>query len=163
MVGHERLYQVSERGLVWSLRRRLVLKPFPSNAGYLHIALHKDGRQRTHYIHKMVARAFHGECPEGLEVLHKDGNRQDNSKGNLRYGTHAENVQDSVRHGTHVSTRKKKCPQGHPLDGLIKSGKGAGKRYCKQCNRDRRMARYAADPEGEKKKMRDYYRGKIAA
>ena len=162
-MGYEGLYEVSDRGLIWSLRRHLVLLPSPNGNGYWHVSLHKDGRQRTEYIHKMVTRAFLGECPPELEILHGDGDKANNTLTNLRYGTHAENVQESVKHGTHAGARKLECSQGHPLDGLIKSGKSKGKRYCKQCNRDRRMAAYAADPEGEKQKMRDYYRAKTAA
>ncbi len=136
-----------------------MLKPNPNKKGYFFVSLHKDGKQTSHSIHSLVARAFIGECPAGMEVLHGRGGNQDNSRGNLRYGTHAENVRESVENGTHVSTAKKTCPKKHPLDGRRKDGK----RYCKQCNRDHRAAVYAADPEGEKKKMRDRYYRKVAA
>jgi hypothetical protein len=159
IAGYEGLYEVSNKGLVWSLRRQIVLKAFPSGNGYLHVALHKDGRQKTRYIHKMVAAAFIGRCPAGMEVLHGDGDQTNNHRTNLRYGTHAENVQESVKHGTHASTRKTRCPKNHPLDGRHKNGK----RYCKQCNRDRRLAYYEAHKEAEKQKMREQYQRRIAA
>lgn len=145
---------------MWSRLRQIVLKPSVIPKGkYLKVDLHKDGRQSSHPVHKLVARAFLGEPPPGMEVCHGRGGQQDNSRKNLRYDTHAANVQESVENGTHISSAKKTCPKKHPLDGLRKDGK----RYCKQCNRDRRAANYAADPEGEKRKMRDYYRSKIAA
>lgn len=162
MVGYEGLYEVSDLGLVWSLRRQIVLKPSPNQRGRLHVALHKDGTQKTRYVHKLVSRAFHGECPAGMEVCHWDGDCSNNRADNLRYGTHAENMQDQIRHGRHAPTNKSTCPKGHPLDG-VKKHLGKEKRYCKQCNRDRRMANYAADREGEKQKMRDRYRRRTAA
>lgn len=159
MEGYEDQYEISDQGLVWSLRRQIILKAFPSNAGYLFVALHSGKkRQKTTYIHKLVAHAFLGPCPPGLEILHDDGVQTNNRAKNLRYGTHAENMQDSVRHGTHPVARRKNCRYGHPLDGR----KGNGKRYCKQCNRDRRKANYEANPEGEKQKMREYYQRRTA-
>lgn len=157
--GFEGLYQVSDQGLVWSLRRTIVLKPFSNRDGYLYVALHKDRKQTTHYLHRLVARTFLAPPPDGMEILHGPGGQRDNSRGNLRYGTHAENVRESVEQGTHASVAKETCPKKHPLDGKRRDGK----RYCKQCNRDRRAANYAANPEDEKRKMREYYRRSLAA
>lgn len=154
--GYEGLYEVSSKGLVWSLYRHIVLKPSPSNKGLLHVGLHKDGKQKTVYIHQLVARAFHGECPPGKEICHNDGNNQHNWKDNLRYDTHPSNMLDAVRHGTHSMTRRKKCPEGHPLDGK----RGDGKRYCKTCNRNRRQAYYQTNREKDLTEQAERYREK---
>lgn len=50
-------------------------------------------------VHGLVARAFLGPTPKGQEVLHKNGNSQDNRLANLRFGTRSENNRDIVRHG----------------------------------------------------------------
>lgn len=52
-------------------------------------------------VHQLVALAFYGERPEGKEVRHLDGNKLNNHKDNLRYGTRSENQLDSVNHGSH--------------------------------------------------------------
>ena len=42
--------------------------------------------------HKLVCTAFHGECPEGYECDHIDGNKLDWSANNLRWVTKEENI-----------------------------------------------------------------------
>jgi hypothetical protein len=61
-------------------------------------------------IHKLVAEAFIGPCPEGQEVRHGPKGYADNSVGNLCYGTHAENMADMVRDGTRTGRK----PSGKP-------------------------------------------------
>lgn len=58
------------------------------------------GKRATAYIHRMVAEAFIGPCPPGMEVCHGDGDRGNNTVANLRYGTRTENMADTLRHGT---------------------------------------------------------------
>lgn len=47
----------------------------------------------------MVAHTFLGECPEGKEILHNNGNPKDNRVENLRYGTRTENILDVYNEG----------------------------------------------------------------
>jgi HNH endonuclease len=67
---------------------------------YWGVNLHKDGISYACSVHQIVAAAFHGECPEGQQVRHRDGNKDDCTPGNLLYGTPAQNMQDAIRHGT---------------------------------------------------------------
>ena len=53
--------------------------------GYLQVCLCKDGKRKTHLIHRLVAQAFLGECPYGYHVDHLDFNKENNSVDNLRY------------------------------------------------------------------------------
>lgn len=110
--GWETRYQISENGDVRSkdmrvgakgggkaIRKGRVLAPIRKNNGYLCVTL-TDGVNRPQVaIHRLVARAFIGECPIGLHVLHGDGNKENNHVSNLRYGTPAENHEDTKRHG----------------------------------------------------------------
>ena len=57
------------------------------------------GRVRSPFVHTLVAAAFIGARPNGLEVCHNDGNASNNQPSNLRYDTHAANVADTRRHG----------------------------------------------------------------
>jgi hypothetical protein len=56
-----------------------------------------DGRK--HYVHHLVAQAWHGPRPDGLIVLHADDDPLNPSADNLRWGTHADNAQDAIRNG----------------------------------------------------------------
>lgn len=110
--GWEARYEVSEFGDVRSkdmavraknnsvaTRKGRLLSKIKKSNGYLCVTL-TDGINRPQIaIHRLVARAFIGECPMGLHVLHSDGDKYNNHYSNLRYGTPAENVQDTKRHG----------------------------------------------------------------
>lgn len=110
--NHENCYEVSDQGRVRSLERRVlvitstgkrssravkerILKPGLDSAGYLSVVL--NGKSSR--VHWLVLLAFAGECPEGSERLHRNGDKTDNRLLNLRYGTRAENMQDMVWHG----------------------------------------------------------------
>ena len=67
------------------------------------------GKKRMFFIHQLVMLAFVGEPPPSHEVLHRDGNKYNNCKGNLRYGTSKENSKDCIEHGT--IARGKDLPQ----------------------------------------------------
>jgi len=110
--GWETRYKISEYGDVKSknmtvgarggktaTRKGRALALVTKNNGYLAITL-TDGNNRPQIsIHRLVARAFIGECPIGLHVLHTDGNKLNNHYTNLRYGTPAENINDTLLHG----------------------------------------------------------------
>lgn len=69
--------------------------------GYKSVSMTRfDGEIKRVLVHRIVAATFHGECPEGAEVRHLDGNRLNNTATNLMYGTRSENRQDSESHGT---------------------------------------------------------------
>lgn len=72
-----------------------IMKPNTLNGGHLIVSFWTNGRRKPNLVHRLVATAFIGPCPEGKEVHHKDGNPTNNRVGNLEYITHAENI----RHG----------------------------------------------------------------
>jgi HNH endonuclease/NUMOD4 motif len=62
------------------------------------------GVKKTFRVHQLVAEAFHGRCPAGMEVLHGPCGSFDNRASQLRYGTKAENIgPDRRRDGTLLS------------------------------------------------------------
>jgi lambda repressor-like predicted transcriptional regulator len=110
--GWEGLYEVSNAGLIRSkdrfvpakggavaLRKGRALRLVEKTNGYLCVTLANGLRRPQLSVHKIVARAFIGECPLGLHVLHGDGNKRNNAAKNLRYGTPSENLADTERHG----------------------------------------------------------------
>jgi hypothetical protein len=86
-----------------------ILQAPPNGDGYPHITLHRPGKAVSAKVHILVARAFHGKCPKGLEVRHLDGKKANSRSDNLRYGTPIENGSDKVDHGG--STRGEKNPK----------------------------------------------------
>ena len=57
------------------------------------------GKQVPLYSHRLVALAWIGPQPEGMEVCHDDGDPTNNHVSNLRWDTHQANASDMVRHG----------------------------------------------------------------
>lgn len=113
VVGFEGLYKVSDLGRVCSIdryfRRRngvmftlhgRMLKLPPGSHGYKQVTLWRDGRHHVRTVHSVVAEAFIGAAPGGMEVRHGPGGALDNSAANLCYGTPTENAADKVRDGT---------------------------------------------------------------
>lgn len=99
VVGFEGLYRVSNLGRV-SGPTRTILKPFINPRGYPQVGLHREGRRaKTVFIHRLVAEAFLGPCPDGMECLHRDGDHGNVRLSNLKWGTHSENALDAFRHG----------------------------------------------------------------
>jgi len=66
----------------------------PQRSGhYRKISVWRKNKKVDAYVHRMVAEAFIGPCPEGYEVNHKDGNPANNILENLEYLTVVQNKQ----------------------------------------------------------------------
>ena len=93
-------YEVSNMGRVRSncckdgRKVRYVLKAYLRSNGYLCVDLSISGRKsrKVMAVHRLVARAFIGERPEGYVIDHINGDRWDNRVQNLRYVTCSENL-----------------------------------------------------------------------
>jgi hypothetical protein len=108
VVDYEGHYEVSSFGRVRSIdrtdsygrfRRGRVLKPGRNPKGYLAINLCLGGGRRTGFIHVLVARAFIGPRPQGMEVNHKDGVKANNHACNLEYATPKQNMEHAAANG----------------------------------------------------------------
>jgi hypothetical protein len=134
--GHVKsLARLDRRGRAWPER---ILKPGKlPKSGHRLVMLCADGVTYPRYVHRLVAREFIGECPEGQETRHKDNDPSNNHDWNLHYGTRSDNVQDMLAAGHHQNqnTDKPECDYGHPLSGdnltIVAS---TGERRCKICN-----------------------------
>lgn len=98
---YEGLYQVSNKGRVKSLHTMKgmcpiksghIKKPTKSKFGYLRTGLHKDHKVKVIHIHRLIMMAFVGPVPEGKNVNHIDGNKENNHLENLEYVTKSENI-----------------------------------------------------------------------
>lgn len=96
-------YMIGEDGTVVG-RAGHLLKPNGDGAGYLKMVMCLPGNKRkTVRVHRLVCETFHGPRPSLRHVVaHKDGDRQNNSAGNLRWATYQENEADKRGHGRTV-------------------------------------------------------------
>lgn len=109
-------YEVSDQGRVrsWWKRGGLPVRQLAdcphilsgriraASGGYASVSLPggPNGNYRSATVHRLVAAAFHGPCPDGMEVAHLNGDCTDNRAVNLAYVTHVENEQHKKVHGT---------------------------------------------------------------
>lgn len=115
VVGYESRYEISDLGRVRSLPRGNFLKHSSSGRGYASVKLSMSGVSKTCYVHHLVAEAFIGPRPAGLDICHNNGDIRDPRAVNLRYDTRNANMRDSLEHGTHRSVAHLKCRKGHDL------------------------------------------------
>ena len=98
IAGYEGLYEVSDTGLVRSLKfgKTRILKPGNTGWGYLAVNLCKDGIQKSVKVHRLVANAFLPN-PQNLETVnHKDEDKTNNNVSNLEWMTLADNKRYSA-------------------------------------------------------------------
>jgi len=67
--------------------------------GYLSVRLIIAGKRRRMSVHKLVALEFIGHRPVNTQIRHLDGNKLNNHKDNIAYGTALENAMDREKHG----------------------------------------------------------------
>lgn len=92
IVGYEGLYQVSNLGRVFSIKKSIVLKP-RDRRHYLAVGLYRGKKDyKTYYVHRLVAQAFIPNPNNLPQVNHKDCNRYNNSISNLEWVS----VQDNI-------------------------------------------------------------------
>lgn len=95
-------YEASSLGRIRS-PRGYILKPYNHVLGYHIVTVALDGRSLTKTVHSLVAAAFHGPRPEGLDIAHGNCVKTDNRPSNLRYATRSDNLLDSHMMG-HATT-----------------------------------------------------------
>jgi len=141
--GFEGLYEVSNAGRIRRVGKaarngngrgggatigRILTPQQSSRNGYLSIQLWSNGKPKMYLVHVLVASAFLGPCPDGLEVNHADGNKQNAAAYNLEYMTHSENNKHAYRTGLRVVTDKQRAAITRPRKSrvLIQCGCGCG-------------------------------------
>lgn len=170
VVGYEGHYEISDLGRVRSIDRAVRfrdgrIRTFPGRVtwqgvnagGYPHVRLYRGNEGRTRTVHQLVAEAFLGPRPDGMETCHCDGDSTNNRPSNLRYDSRSENHRDAVRHGTHNETRKVVCRHGHALvaPNLRADALRRGWRKCLACERGRGHVR--KNPTADRRAAADRY------
>lgn len=101
--GYEGLYQVSDWGRVKSLikslkskKKEIILKTYLASFSYHYVKLIKDGKRKQFTVHKLVAETFIPNPDNKLQIDHISGDKNDNSKWNLKWATQKENMNNPV-------------------------------------------------------------------
>jgi hypothetical protein len=97
--GYNKNYSVSNLGRIRSNERKTpdgrtifekVLLTRVSKDGYIRVKLYQNSKQKTFYLHRIVANHFLGNS--NLDVNHIDGDKENNQIDNLEFVTRSENL-----------------------------------------------------------------------
>lgn len=125
-------YRAGSDGTVWSCCRPgspsrdgewKKLKPGMNRAmgRWQYCLKREDGARPTRRAANLIALAFHGPRPEGLEIRHLDGDPTNDRPDNLAYGTKGENAADRVIHGiAHRAGRGESNPRTTLTDAKVR-------------------------------------------
>lgn len=98
-------YEVSEYGLVYSKKRKRILKNRTKN-NYIYVFLYNEDGRKQKAVHRLVAEAFLENPYHYPQINHKDENPANNcvdnlewctSKYNCNYGTHNRKISERLK------------------------------------------------------------------
>lgn len=98
------LYWINENAEIKN-KHGHIIKPGPTGTGYVQVILRKNGKNKKHRLHRLVAQTFIPNPDNLPEVNHKDENKVNNKVENLEwcdknynthYGTGYDRLMDKV-------------------------------------------------------------------
>lgn len=107
IIGFEGYYQVNPKGFVKSVSKKLpnkngfrttkerIIANSDNGSGYFVCCLSKNNKRSSVLLHRIVAINFIPNPYNLPEVNHKDGDKSNNSVGNLEWCTRKENIEHS--------------------------------------------------------------------
>lgn len=118
VLGLEGAYEASSAGDIRNIKTGVIRKAVPTYKGYLTVQIPcpKEGRHKNRTVHGIIAEAFFGPRPPGLQVNHLDGNKANNAVSNLEWATQSKNMKHAASLGL------LKSPKGKPHLSLDQNG-----------------------------------------
>jgi len=121
ILGYEKLYTISDKGIVVALLKpanpprrysdipeRIMNTPI-NKAGYMYCSLNKGSHSKIFLIHRLIAQYFIPNPDNKPCVNHIDGNKTNNEIENLEWVTHKENTQHAIQLGLIKRVKRNRC------------------------------------------------------
>lgn len=96
VIGYEGLYQVSNMGRAYNVRKKCLCRYQVTPKGYIDISLSKNGKSKYQKLHRLIYTAFVGSIDAGKEIDHVNAIKHDNRLSNLRLVSHKENMNNPL-------------------------------------------------------------------
>lgn len=106
--NYGRVKKISHGDKAW--KDGYCLQWYDNGKGYPRVSLFENKKGKNFCIHILVAEAFIGPKPIGMEVNHINGNKKDNRPQNLEYCTRSFNNQHCYSLGLRKGIRGEKNP-----------------------------------------------------
>jgi hypothetical protein len=99
MAHYEDKYSIREDGAIISHTNNSPIKPIKNSNGYYKYTFTLNGKREQKLIHQVVAKHFLPNPYNHTQVNHKDGNKANNSVGNLEWISSTGNIQHALETG----------------------------------------------------------------
>lgn len=135
---YEGIYEASNYGKIRNYKTKFVLNTKPKPDGYYRFGLWKNGKQKYHYLSRLIFSSFSNQNIEGLEINHIDGNRANNKFENLEITTSREN---------HCHRSKINGKKSSKYSGVCKAYHGKYRAYIFVDNKQKSLGYYFSEAE----------------
>ena len=97
-------YLVHYEGKVYDTLKDRFCPTYVNHYGYIVISVNMEDVPKIKRVHRMVAETYHTESEfYGLDVNHKDGNKENNHGDNLEWCTRSHNIKHAIDSGLNPS------------------------------------------------------------
>lgn len=107
-----RRYFATDAGHIYSDKTEVFLSERINHRGYPKVNLHANGLKKSVFVHRLVAAAYHGVCPVGMQVNHIDHDKANNRPENLEYVTPSANRRAYKAKAATVARPERKTNRG---------------------------------------------------
>lgn len=132
-------YQISDTGIVFDTHRQRAICRWIDTVGYYQCILMDDDKKK-HYkrVHRLVAQSFIPNPENFPQVNHKDGNKLNNSVGNLEWVTNSYNTQHGYDNGLYHSKHRSHTINVYTKDGNYLATYQSIRSMCRELNINRK-------------------------